>query len=355
MKCRTIYLTLTGQRQSGIISIFDAKNKPDIHMLTFNECQELIQRHTERLDLPEVPAQLYEPIRYMLEPSGKRIRPSMVLMACNVFTEDVDDALYAAMAVEVFHNFTLMHDDIMDQSVLRRNKPAVHIRWNPNVAILSGDAMVIRAYELVARTPEDRLPAMLSLFNRTAREVCEGQQYDMDFEHITDINLEQYLMMIRLKTAVLLAASLKMGAIAGCACEADAECLYRFGIGLGMAFQLRDDLLDVYADQNAFGKVTGNDIMANKKTVLLVQALTAAEGPEREALLQWLGNTEAPREEKIAGVRQIYDRLGLSEKTRELIRTYHEQALAELDTLSVPADRTQPLRALSGLLMDRKK
>jgi geranylgeranyl diphosphate synthase type II len=355
MKCRFIVLTLTGPRHSGIISIFDAKNKPGIHMLTFNDCQELIQQQMDRLDLPAVPAQLYDPIRYMLEPSGKRIRPSMVLMACNVFSEDVNDALYAAMAVEVFHNFTLMHDDIMDQSVLRRNKPAVHIRWNPNVAILSGDAMVIRAYELISQSATDRLPALLSLFNRTAREVCEGQQYDMDFEHITSINLDQYLMMIRLKTAVLLAASLQMGAIAGNAGADDAARLYRFGLGLGMAFQLRDDLLDVYADQDAFGKVTGNDIVANKKTVLLVQALEASSGPIRETLLQWLENTEAPREEKIAGVRQVYDTLGLGEKTKELIRTYHEQALAELDRLTVPAERTMVLRELSELLMDRKK
>lgn len=324
-------------------------------MLTFNDCQELIQRQMDRLDLPSAPSQLYDPIRYMLEPSGKRIRPSMVLMACNVFSEDVNDALYAAMAVEVFHNFTLMHDDIMDQSVLRRNKPTVHIRWNPNVAILSGDAMVIRAYELIAQSAPDRLPALLSLFNRTAREVCEGQQYDMNFEHIMAINLDQYLMMIRLKTAVLLAASLQMGAIAGNAGAADAARLYRFGLGLGMAFQLRDDLLDVYADQEDFGKVTGNDIAANKKTALLVQALEAAEGPQRETLLHWLENKEAPREEKIAGVRQIYDALGIGEKTKELIRTFHEQALAELDGLSVPAWRTSVLRELSDLLMNRKK
>lgn len=348
-------LPWTNPCQSGIISIFDAKNKPRSLMLTLKECQEIIQRKMNSLLLPEAPANLYDPIRYMLEPSGKRIRPSMVLMACNLFSENVEPALYPAMAVEVFHNFTLMHDDIMDQSVMRRNKPAVHIRWNPNIAILSGDAMVIKAYELMASSPASRLPHLLSLFNRTALEVCEGQQYDMDFERMPEITLDQYLLMIRLKTAVLLAASLKMGGIAGGAVEEDTTCLYGFGLDLGTAFQLQDDLLDVYADQGEFGKVTGNDIVANKKTALLVQALQMAKGEMKDELLQWIENADAPRNEKIAGVRRIYDSMRLEEKTRTLIREYHGKALAQLDRLTVPEDRTIYLRDLSDQLMNRKK
>jgi len=324
-------------------------------MLTLKDCQEIIQDRMNKLLLPEIPANLYDPVRYMLEPSGKRIRPVMVLMACNVFSEDVEAAIYPALAVEVFHNFTLMHDDIMDQSVMRRNKPAVHVKWNPNIAILSGDAMVIKAYELIASSPAPQLSGILSLFNQTAREVCEGQQFDMDFEREPEITLDQYIMMIRLKTAVLLAASLRLGAIAAGAGETDSECLYRFGIGLGIAFQLQDDLLDVYADQGEFGKITGNDIVANKKTVLLVQALQLAQGTDREALLYWLGNTHAPRGEKIAAMRQVYDRLQLEERTMELIRAYHREAVSALDGLTVKHERILPLRELSALLMHRKK
>jgi geranylgeranyl diphosphate synthase type II len=215
--------------------------------------------------------------------------------------------------------------------------------------------MVIRAYELIASSPAPQLSGMLNLFNQTAREVCEGQQFDMDFEQESEITLDQYIMMIRLKTAVLLAASLRLGAIAANAGDQDAGCLYRFGIGLGIAFQLQDDLLDVYADQGEFGKITGNDIVANKKTALLVQALQMAQGADREELLHWMDNTQASRDEKIDGVRQIYDRLQLEDRTMDLIQAYHRDAVAGLDELTVNPERTVPLRELSALLMHRKK
>jgi len=324
-------------------------------MLTREECQEIIQDRMNRIILPEIPANLYDPIRYMLGSEGKRIRPALVLIACNVFSDSVEKAIYPALAVEVFHNFTLMHDDIMDQSVMRRNKPSVHVRWNPNVAILSGDAMLIKAFELLSYSPSESLPQILALFNKTALKVCEGQQFDMDFEQSMEVSIEQYLRMIELKTAVLLAAALKVGAITGGAGDKDAETLYDYGLNLGIAFQLQDDLLDVYADQHLFGKMTGNDIVSNKKTALLIQALQISKGSLRADLLHWLKNTKANREEKISHIREIYDAIGVEELTRKQIRYYHELALSILCKLPVAESRKGELFAVSDLLMNRKK
>jgi geranylgeranyl diphosphate synthase type II len=324
-------------------------------MLSLDECREIINRQLRDLVLPGAPSNLYEPIRYMLELGGKRIRPSLVLMGCNIFSENTDAAIYPALAIEVFHNFTLMHDDIMDNSDVRRNLPSVHRKWNHNVAILSGDAMMIKAYELLCSGPAEHIPEMLSLFNQTALEVCEGQQYDMDYEHITDVALADYLRMVELKTAVLLAASLKAGAIAGNAGKIEAGLLYGFGRNIGIAFQLQDDLLDVFADRALFGKETGNDIVSNKKTVLLVQALEIATGATRKELIRWLKRRHFNRNDKIDAVRNIFSELNLEELTHARIGSFHDQAVKMLDSLPVSKSRISRLRDFSEMLMNRKK
>jgi geranylgeranyl diphosphate synthase type II len=324
-------------------------------MLTLKDCQELIHTHLKTISLPESPSNLYEPIRYMLEPEGKRIRPALVLLGCNVFSDKIEQAVPAAMAIEVFHNFTLMHDDIMDKALLRRNRHAVHVKWSPNIALLSGDAMVIKAYELLAELNVSSFPRVFSLFNETALKVCEGQQYDMDFECRSDISERDYLHMVELKTAVLLAASLKIGAITGGADDAGSDLLYEFGKNIGIAFQLQDDFLDVYANPNTFGKEMGNDIVCNKKTLLLIQALKLATGSLKEELLYWLGVEDFDKAEKIKRIRLIYDQLHIDELSRERVKIYHDKALSMLDALSCPNERIVELRAFSDMLMNRSK
>lgn len=324
-------------------------------MLTLKECQDLIHVYLKRISLPESPSNLYEPIRYMLEPEGKRIRPALVLLGCNVFSDDVARAIPVAMAIEVFHNFTLMHDDIMDKALMRRNRHAVHVKWTPNIALLSGDAMVIKAYELLAEIRGPSFFSIFSLFNETALKVCEGQQYDMDFESRTDISEDDYLHMVELKTAVLLAASLKAGAIIGGANDTDADLLYEYGRNIGIAFQLQDDFLDLYANPLTFGKEMGNDIVSNKKTLLLIQALKLAAGPVRDELLYWLSSECFDRNEKIQRIRIIYDQLHIDTLSRERVKTYHEKALTMLNKLSCTRARIAELQAFSDRLMNRNK
>ncbi|HJZ41983.1 MAG TPA: polyprenyl synthetase family protein [Bacteroidales bacterium] len=324
-------------------------------MLSLDECSEIINRQLQDISLPGEPSNLYEPIRYMLELGGKRIRPALVLMGCNVFSDNTTTAYYPALAIEVFHNFTLMHDDIMDKSDVRRNHPSVHRKWNPNVAILSGDAMLIKAYELLCRGPAAHIPELLSVFNQTALEVCEGQQYDLDYEHNTGVSLADYLRMVELKTAVLLAASLKIGAITGDAGMEEAGLLYGFGRNIGIAFQLQDDLLDVFADAAFFGKETGNDIVSNKKTVLLVQALEISSGATRKELMRWLKRRRFNRNDKIDAVRNIFSELNLEELTRARIGSFHDQAVKMLDSLPVAKSRKTVLLDFSEMLMNRKK
>jgi geranylgeranyl diphosphate synthase type II len=291
----------------------------------------------------------------MLEPEGKRIRPALVLLGCNMFSDDVTQALPAALAIEVFHNFTLMHDDIMDKALMRRNRHAVHVKWTPDIALLSGDAMVIKAYELLAEIKGPSFFSIFSLFNETALKVCEGQQYDMDFESLADISEDDYLHMVELKTAVLLAASLKIGAIIGGSGNSDADLLYEFGRHIGIAFQLQDDFLDVYANPMAFGKEMGNDIVSNKKTLLLIQAMKNATGPARDELLHWLSAEDFDKKEKIQRVRIIYDQLHIDELSRERVKFYYDKALAMLDRLSCTNSRVAELREFSEMLMNRNK
>jgi geranylgeranyl diphosphate synthase type II len=324
-------------------------------MYSLTDCQSVINQYLNEIKLPGLPSNLYEPMRYMFGLEAKRLRPSLVLMGCNVFSDNIQPAIYPALAIEVFHNFTLVHDDIMDKSAMRRNRQAVHIKWNPNVAILSGDAMLIKAYELLAQEGGNMLDSILPVFNQTALQVCEGQQYDMDYEQRLEVSIDDYLKMIEYKTAVLLAASLKIGALLGGAGKEESDLLYEFGKNIGIAFQVQDDMLDVFADPDVFGKVTGNDIVSNKKTILLIEALNTALGITRQNLLSWLNRASFERKEKIEAISSIYTSLNLEQSVKNRIKQYHQLAIDSLNKLMIEPNRKSELLAFSTYLMNRKK
>ena len=324
-------------------------------MYTIKDCQEIINKKLAGLSLPEQPVNLYDPIRYVVELEGKRIRPALVLMGCNLFSDSIENAVNPAIAIELFHNFTLMHDDIMDQSDLRRNKPTVHKKWNVNIGILSGDAMLIKAYEFLARSPSAALPQILEVFNKTALEVCEGQQFDMDFESTASVTLQEYLHMIELKTAVLLASSLKIGAISAGSSEKNAAYLADFGRNIGIAFQLQDDLLDVYGILEQFGKQPGNDIASNKKTFLLLTALDKARGEMLHTLKYWIGQKSFNRDEKVSKVISVFDDLGIKEITENKINSFYDLAIKSLEMVSGIKSRKQPLLQFAEMMMNRRK
>ena len=284
---------------------------------------EQIENKIESLNLPADPENLYSPIRYILEKGGKRIRPLLVLMGCAIFDDDVDKALSPAVGLEVFHNFTLLHDDIMDKAELRRNRLTVHKKWNENIAILSGDAAMVIAYDLISEAPAEVLYDVIKLFNKTALEVCEGQQYDMDFESRKDVSIEEYIEMIRLKTSVLLAAALKMGGMIANAPKNDLNLLYEAGINFGLAFQLQDDYLDTFGETNVFGKKTGNDILEEKKTFLLVNAYLKSSPKIREKMNATFENKNLKPEEKIKIIKDIFIFLGLEELILKEIEKYY--------------------------------
>ncbi|ALD22137.1 polyprenyl synthetase family protein [Hymenobacter sp. DG25A] len=300
------------------------------------------------------PTALYEPIRYIMGLGGKRIRPLLTLLGAHLFTHDLDPIIKPALATEVFHNFTLLHDDIMDQAPLRRGQPTVHEKWNANVAILSGDVMLVRAYELFLDVRPELLPQVLRRFSQTAAEVCEGQQWDMNFETETQVSIEQYLNMIRLKTAVLLGFALELGALLGGSSQEDADHLRQFGTDIGLAFQLRDDLLDVYGDAATFGKRVGGDIVSDKKTFLLLTAQAQASPAQRTELARYIGQPVTDATAKVEAVRAIYDELAIRAQTEALINTYFQDALHHLERVAAPADRKEPLRLLALQLMERE-
>lgn len=308
----------------------------------------LVEDALAQLPLPSQPARLYEPIRYALTLGGKRLRPVMMLMAYELFREDSETILPQALAMETYHNFTLLHDDVMDHASVRRGKPCVHVRWDENTAILSGDAMLALAYQLYGNVPG------LSTFHEATLGVCEGQQYDMDFETCEQVSEDDYMEMIRLKTSLLFSCSMKIGAQLADASEADAQALYDFGRLLGLAFQLQDDWLDVYGDPAVFGKQTGGDIMEGKRTWLLIQALNLANPQQHKALTQWLNTTDAPREEKVRAVTDIYNALGIGALCQARVEALFAQALEQLASVSVSEERKQPLRALALQIMGRK-
>jgi len=325
-------------------------------MYSINELQYLISTEiNQEIDriCQTKPQNLYDPIGYALAMGGKRLRPVMVLLSYNLFSDSVQEAFPAAMAIEVFHNFTLLHDDIMDQAEMRRNSMSVYKKYNENIAILSGDAMSIMAYQYLLKRNSSGLNSMLQLFSQTALEVCEGQQFDMDFESRMDVSIPEYLNMIRLKTAVLIACSLKLGALAANASERIADLLYVFGLNLGIAFQLQDDLLDAFADNDKFGKRIGGDIVSNKKTFLLLKALELSDDETKKSLQDWLIRTDFEEEEKISAIKNVYNSLNLREITEMCIDEFYQSALNVFDEIELPAERKIELLHLANLIMNR--
>lgn len=320
-------------------------------MRTFEEICRTIEEALARLTFDQPPRSLFDPITYILSLGGKRIRPALALMACDLFGGKNEDVLQPALGLEVFHNFTLLHDDLMDEADRRRDKPTVHKLWNPNVAILSGDAMLICAYQLVAKANDK---AILELFSRTALEICAGQQYDMEFESRSDVTEEEYLEMIRLKTAVLLACALKVGAMIGGASTADADALYDYGIHIGLAFQLQDDLLDVYGDPKTFGKNIGGDILCNKKTFLLINALSVASEEQRQVMEDWMARKSYDAQEKIAAFTNLYNELSIRDLTERRIEDYYRMADEDLARLSIAPESLSVLKGTCDRLMKRK-
>jgi geranylgeranyl diphosphate synthase type II len=326
-------------------------------MLTFDQARKLAEEEIRKLQLKKEPELLYEPIRYVLGMGGKRIRPVLTLMCYSLFGNDSGKVVPAALAMELFHNFTLMHDDVMDNAALRRNYATVHVKWNQNVAILSGDAMLIKAYELLTMVPEAVFLQAVRIFNQTAMEVCEGQQMDMDFEKLEEVPVGKYLEMIRLKTSVLLAACMKIGAIAGGASGETADLLYEAGINVGLAFQLQDDLLDTFGDVESFGKEIGGDIRSNKKTYLYIKSLELASPEDRKILKEYYSRESEGNftvGEKIEAVTSMFRKYRIDEVTGELIRSYADKALMTLDRIAADPAGKAELRNLFLLLLDRK-
>ncbi|RME03091.1 MAG: polyprenyl synthetase family protein [Bacteroidetes bacterium] len=301
------------------------------------------------------PDNLYRPVRYMLSLGGKRLRPVVLLLCHKLYDDDISPAMPAAAAIEVFHNFTLVHDDIMDEAPLRRGKPTVHHKFDTNKAILSGDVMLVLAYDYLLQLENQTLiPTVSRIFTKTAIEVCEGQQMDMDFEERTNVSVEEYLRMIELKTSVLVAAAMKIGALTGGASDADAQKLYEFGRNLGIAFQLQDDLLDTFGDPEKFGKQPGGDIIQNKKTYLFLKALELADDHTRSQLLGWYSNTDFDEEEKIAGVKSIFTRLDIPAQTKRLQAEFERKAMEQLNGLDAPSEKIDWLKAFAEGLMKRE-
>jgi len=318
-----------------------------------------INKAIEQLDWNREPRGLYEPIEYTLASGGKRLRPTLALIAADAIIngglingDRMDDVLPAALALEVFHNFTLLHDDVMDKADVRRGRPTVHVKWNDNTAILSGDQMLIEAYKLLAGVPDDKLPTVLRWFNEMATGICEGQQYDVDFERAGQVSIDDYLKMIELKTAVLLANAMRIGGYIAGANKVEQEALYQYGLHIGMAFQIQDDILDVYGDPKTFGKAIGGDICSNKKTFLLLTAMENADAESKAELLAWMLVTDR-NEEKIAAITAIYDRLGVRAAGETVMEQHTAEALAQLDKLPQNA-ATESLRDLAEQLVTRK-
>lgn len=324
-------------------------------MYSVAELTEKVTTALEQLPYDRQPQGLYAPIKYVLSLGGKRIRPVLMLMAYNMYREDVDRIMPVALGLEVYHNFTLLHDDLMDRADVRRGKPCVHKVWNDNTAILSGDNMLVMAYQMMSRCPSSALPSVISIFTETALQIDEGQQYDMEFEQRTDVTEREYLEMIRLKTSVLLACALQIGALLGGASEADAQALYAYGEKVGLAFQLQDDYLDVYGDFETFGKAIGGDILCNKKTFMLINALAHAPEHLRSELQGWLAATEYDPAEKIEAVRHIYTQVGVDQMAKEQISFYIAQAEDALRALPIAEERKEILRQWTEQLLGRKR
>ena len=315
----------------------------------------LLENYLAQIELPKEPQYLYDPIIYSMSGGGKRIRPTLLMLSCEAFGGNAQDALPAAAAVEMFHNFTLLHDDIMDNASVRRGKPSVAAEWGNNVAILSGDAMMIYSYRLLSQVPAHLLPRVMEIFTTIALQVCEGQQYDMDFETRQKVSVVEYMNMIELKTSALLAGAASIGAVLGGASDADSRKIYRYALELGLAFQLQDDLLDSYGREEELGKKIGGDILEGKKTCLMLNAMSRSTEADREILRSTHLDESLSPEQKIARVKEVYDRYDIPRLINQQISLRFERALSILDTLEIPAERTEHLRVFAQNLMDRKK
>jgi geranylgeranyl diphosphate synthase type II len=324
-------------------------------MLTSNEILQKVNNCLDHLRYDRKPTSLYEPIQYVLSIGGKRIRPVLMLLSYNLWKEQPEDILMPAVGLETYHNYTLLHDDLMDNADMRRGQLTVHKKWDANKAILSGDSMLVLAYQRMQQVPADKLPAVLDLFTVTALEIGEGQEYDMSFETRNDVTEDEYIEMIRLKTSVLLACAMKIGALLADAPKEDADHLYRLGEQIGLAFQLQDDLLDVYGDPKVFGKAIGGDITSNKKTYMLINAFNRANAQQRQELEHWVNAKEFSRQEKVTAVTRLYDEIGIRQLCEEKINYYFELANQTLSEVNVPEERKQQIRAYMDELLHRKR
>ena len=320
-------------------------------MRSIKELHQIVEKELADLCYPENPNNLYVPIDYILGLGGKRMRPILLLLAHQLFNQNLNTAIKPALGIELFHNFTLLHDDIMDYAPLRRGQQTVHEKWNTNVAILSGDTMLVQAYQFISEAPSKVLKKSLDIFSRIAVEVCEGQQFDMDFEERDDVTIPEYLKMIEFKTAVLLAGALKIGALIGGANDEQAQHLYDFGRNMGIAFQLKDDLLDVFGNQDKFGKQVGGDILSNKKTYLFLHSLAIAEGKQKEEIKYWFSSKDHDGAQKLKAVKAIYEDLEIKKITTKLIHNYHQQAMTHLQ--EIEGDKSG-LEEFSAMLLKRE-
>ena len=323
-------------------------------MHSIDSLQNRIKEAIDSLHFDKSPFELYSPIQYAMSQGGKRIRPLLTLMACDMFDGDINEAVNPAIGLEIFHNFTLLHDDIMDQSPIRRGRETVYKKWNSNIALLSGDTMFALAFGYLIRTKHEFLAAILEVFDQTAIEVCEGQQYDMNFETAENVSLQEYMEMIRLKTAVLIGACLKIGAIIAKTTPGNIKNLHEFGLNLGIAFQLQDDILDVYSDVVKFGKRTGNDIVTNKKTYLYLKALELSGKEQFDSLKHYYSGLEMDEKEKIEKVTGIYNYLGIKELAEKEMKKYYSKAISCMDAIDLTPDRKQHLISISNSLMNRE-
>lgn len=324
-------------------------------MHTFEELQEMVNRHLSSQQLVQEPKELYEPIAYALSTGGKRLRPVLLLMGANMFSEKIEQAIMPALGIEIFHNFTLLHDDIMDQASVRRNKPTVHKKWNVNTAILSGDAMFIKAYEYLLNYKGHNMQRVLEVFNLTALKVCEGQQYDMNYEQTAEVSEADYLKMIGLKTAALIGGSLQIGALTGGAGEQEARRLYDFGWNLGIAFQLQDDYLDTFGDPEIFGKSIGGDILAGKKTFLYVKALEKAGDEQKEELKTLIAGQQLEAAQKVESVKKIFRSLGVGDLTHIQAEQHYNKAFRQLDQVHKDPEKKAHLIEVADKMMRRQK
>ncbi len=321
-------------------------------MQDISKLSAFLEKEISTFDFPAQPANLYDPLRYFLTLGGKRMRPILTMLGAELFDVSGKNAVNAAIAVELFHNFSLIHDDIMDAAPLRRKKQTVHTKWNTNIAILSGDVLLVKAYQEICKQDAKVLPRLLEIFNRTAIEVCEGQQLDMDFETRNDVSIEEYIEMIRLKTSVLLGCALEMGAVVAEAKKEDQELIYSFGEHIGVAFQIQDDILDLYADPEKFGKQVGGDVLANKKTLLLLKANELANPAEIETLNKL--SSESNQTLKIESTRNLFDKLGVREAARAMMDEHYVIALNALEKISVSDSNKKPLKDLADMLLHRE-